>query len=218
LALSVGGPDEDCRNVKNRVLYQRCLDKAVGGQRHANYHWNAWGSYWSWVPILLLLVVAIVVGFKAVFSKSRKVLLNRQARLALFFGDALFLVAIIHIPHDNAGRAWALWLSLVCVIILNIGVLLAMTDAGVWVAEHWPRRTKAATQSTGIPPTTPTSPPPGWRPPAQAYPANQGFEVDYRPTPQATPPGQRPPDPAWPQAGSVGDRGFPNSGGQPPPQ
>ena len=150
----------------------------------------------------------------AVFSKSRKVLLNRQARLALLLGDALFLVAIVHVPHDNAGRAWALWLSLVCVVVLNIGILLAMTDAGEWVAEHWPRRAKAGQSQP--PGTTPTSPPPGWRPPTQAYPANQGFEVDYRPTPRATPPGQRPADPAWPQPGGLGEQGFPRSGGQPP--
>jgi hypothetical protein len=220
LSLTSRGPAEDCRNVQNPQLHQRCVDKAVGLQTHAHLHWNAWGSFFSWPAIVLLLAVAVVVGFKAIFAKSDKVILSRHTRLGLLIGDALFLIAIVHIPHDNAGRAWALWLSLVCVLALNVGVLLATTNAGEWVVEHWPNRSARSTDPAA---TVQAATPHGWPAPTAPFPSNQGgpstsgqgTATDYRPTPQAAPPGQRPA--AWPQQpGNFGQGGFPTQSDQPP--
>jgi hypothetical protein len=146
----------------------------------------------------LFLVVAAVVAFKAVFSKSEKVVLSRQVRLALLLADLLFLVSIFHIPHDNAGRSWGLWLSLICVIAINVGILLATTEVGEWIAEHWPKRAKQQ-------PVMATE-----RPQQQHLPQ----QADYRPTPQAMPPGHR--QPSWPpqagqQAPPMGQQQFPPS-------
>jgi len=132
--------------------YRTCVHETLGDQRGTvAIDWNAWGSWFSWPAVLLFLLVAIVVGFKAAFSKSDKVALAKRARLALYVADALFLFSLFHIPHDNAGRSWGLWLSLVCVIAINIGILLATTEVGEWIAEHWPRRGAPAAPSAGHP-------------------------------------------------------------------
>lgn len=185
-----------CGRLRSTDL-QRCIEENSQQQKYvANLHWNAWGSWLSWPAIVLFLIVAAVVAFKAVFSKSEKVVLSRQVRLGLLLADLLFLVSVFHVPHDNAGRSWGLWLSLICVIAINVGVLLATTEVGEWVAEHWPQRAE---------PSAPVTPPPT---PAA------GHQADYRPTPQAMPPGHRQPNwppPAGQQAPPLGHQHFPPS-------
>lgn len=190
------GPAEDCRNVTDSALHRRCVDKATGYLAHTHLYWNAWRSWFSWPAIVLFLIVAAVVAFKAVFGKSEKVVLSRQVRLALVLADLLFLVSFFHIPHDNAGRAWGLWLSLIVVIAINIGVLLATTEVGEWIAEHWPERAKKTTANPEPPPQS-----------------NVPQQTDYRPTPQAMPPGHRHPN--WPPPSDQQQAGlqrFPTSG------
>jgi hypothetical protein len=211
---------EACQNLQSTDL-TRCLEENSQQEHLASQiSWNAWGSFFSWPAIVLLLAVAVVIGFKAIFAKSDKVVLSRHTRLGLLIGDALFLIAIVHIPHDNAGRAWALWLSLVCVLALNVGVLLATTNAGEWVVEHWPNRSARSTDPAA---TVQAATPHGWPAPTAPFPSNQGgpstsgqgTATDYRPTPQAAPPGQRPA--AWPQQpGNFGQGGFPTQSDQPP--
>lgn len=168
-----------CQGVRGTPYYDACVAQARGRQaRAAHLHWNAWGSWLSWPAIVLFLIIAAVIAFKAVFSKSEKVVLSRQVKLGLVLADLLFLVSVFHIPHDNAGRAWGLWLSLVCVIGINVGILLSTTEVGEWIAERWPKRVKLA-----VPPT------PAQRPGTPQH-------ADYRPTPQAMPPGHRQPN--WP--------------------
>jgi hypothetical protein len=192
--------EDTCKGVRGTPYYSACIAQARGRQeRAANLHWNAWGSWFSWPAIVLFLIVAAVVAFKAVFSKSEKVVLSRQVRLALVLADLLFLVSVFHIPHDNAGRAWGLWLSLVCVIAINVGILLATTHVGEWIADHWPERVKSAA----------TAPAPGIEPTRRPDLSRQS---DYRPTPQAVPPGQR--QPSWPpqvgqQSPPMGQQHFP---------
>jgi hypothetical protein len=171
--------------------------------------------------VVLLLIAGVAVGLKALFFRSPRVVLNRFIRLALLLGDALFLVALIHIPHNNIpdghpGRAWALWLSLLCVVALNIGVLLASTDIGDRVAEIWSRRKKSVPASAPGQPSTPPGPPPVAMPrqtPRQAnpYPANQGFQVDYRPSQQQPTAEQT----GWPQQPPPQSGGFPSQEEQP---
>lgn len=177
--------------------YETCKHETLGdSQATAGLHWNAWGSWLSWPAIVLFLIVAAVVAFKAVFSKSEKVVLSRQVRLGLLLADLLFLVSVFHVPHDNAGRSWGLWLSLTCVIAINVGILLATTEAGEWIAEHWPQRAKPSAPTVPLP--TPTA----------------GQQADYRPTPQAMPPGHRQPNwppPAGQQAPPLGQQHFPPS-------
>jgi hypothetical protein len=194
-----------CAPFAGTARYGLCVRKHRGvALRSLDLHWNAWGSFFSWIPVLLLVAAGVAIGFKAIFFKSDKVVLNKSIRLALIFGDVLFLVAIVHIPHDNAGRSWGLWLSLLCVIALNLGALLATTTAGEWVAERWSRRqSPAAAGGPSQPAPPPTGPPVAM--PAQAlrqtnpYPANQGFQVDYRPGPQQVPQQREPEQTGWPQ-------------------
>lgn len=167
-----------CRSLHGSD-YQTCKHETLGDTKASSgLHWNAWGSWLSWPAIVLFLIIAAVIAFKAVFSKSEKVVLSRQVKLGLVLADLLFLVSVFHIPHDNAGRAWGLWLSLVCVIGINVGILLSTTEVGEWIAERWPKRVKLA-----VPPT------PAQRPGTPQH-------ADYRPTPQAMPPGHRQPN--WP--------------------
>lgn len=222
LTIPGGGPSQDCAGITNPKADPRCVHKGLGYEGAAHFYWNAWGSYFSWIPVLLLLMAGVAVGLKALFFRSPRVALNRFMRLALLFGDALFLVALLHIPHNNIpdghpGRAWALWLSLICVIALNSGVLLASTDIGERVAERWSRRqSPAAAQSQ---PATPPATPPVAMPPqtprqTNPYPANQGFQVDYRPGPQQVPQQREPEQTGWPQQPPQQSGGFPTQGEQ----
>src|SRR5882757_1965933 len=63
-----------CGNLRG-TDYKTCAEENSQLGSGTHLHWNAWASWLSWPALLLFLLVAIVVGFKAIFSKSDKVAL-----------------------------------------------------------------------------------------------------------------------------------------------
>lgn len=128
LRVTGSGPKDSCKSVKGTDLYRGCLHEAMGGAARASgVSWNAWHRFVTWVPVVLLLVVACIFVFKLIGYRPKKRRLESPALVIVIVANVLFFWGFTH-PGSGEVRAWGAYVALVLLILVDIGALLAFIN------------------------------------------------------------------------------------------
>jgi hypothetical protein len=131
--------------LKGTYSYKACLEQTAGQRdRAADAVWDAWHSSFAWVPVLLLLLVAVIFIAKLAGYQPRKRRLESTALILVIVSDVLFFWAFSN-TKDGETRAWGIYLALILLIIVNIGALLAFVNVDGIVAARSREREKRNT-------------------------------------------------------------------------
>lgn len=98
-----------------------------GSARATELHWNAWHRFVTWVPVVLLLVVACIFVFKLIGYRPKKRRLESPALVIVIVANVLFFWGFTH-PGSGEVRAWGAYVALVLLILVDIGALLAFIN------------------------------------------------------------------------------------------
>lgn len=187
----------------------------------ADVHGVAWDRGIAWFSVILFVLVGLAYVTKALKVVPANVPLELMALVVTALGDLFFLISFFKL--DGTARGWALYLSLLVVVALNVGAVLEFRKVdGVGTVRRLLSRAQASSAGAGGYGAPAGWPQQGQQQPYGGYPQQQQqqqYPQQQGGYPQGAPSGPPSgPQYAQPQQGPGSGQHYaqPQQGGYPP--
>lgn len=144
--VGTGSSTRSCASLRGTPLYGVCVDRIEGrSRRAADFHWSAWHRFATWIPVLLMCVVILIFVAKALGAQPRKRRLASTALIFVALANAAFFWGLTHMPAGAETRGFGMYMSLVFLVLVDVGALLAFVNVDGIVAARAREREKRIT-------------------------------------------------------------------------